>query len=36
MRSLSDHDINKNKEKILQYINMQKIGKSHQSCVLIQ
>ena len=32
----SKQDFNKNKEKILQYINMQKIGKSHQSYVLMQ
>ena len=33
-----NQDFNKNKEKILQYslINMQKIGKLHQSYVLIQ
>ena len=32
----SKQDFNKNKEKISQYINMQKIGKLHQSYVLIQ
>ena len=32
----SNQDFNKNKEKIHNILNMQKIGKSHQSCVLIQ
>ena len=32
----STKDFNKNKEKIHIILNMQKIGKSRQSCVLIQ